>query len=34
MKEKKPKLEEIEAPHTLGGAGGKTMSRGKGSGKS
>jgi hypothetical protein len=34
VKEKPPKLEEIEASHTLGGAGGKTVSRGEGRGRS
>ncbi len=34
MNEKPPKLEEIEASHTLGGAGGKSVSRGEGRGRS
>ena len=33
MKDKKPKLEEIEASHTLGGAGGKAVCRGEGRGE-
>jgi len=33
MKDKKPKIEEIETSHTIGGAGGKTVCRGEGRGE-